>query len=96
MQPNEQRAVCLDKSITEDVVSWFRLGRGHEFEFYATDDEVQEWLLTILPAEFAPYRPAGADSIQAGRIYVEHPFRSIIEQGVGAERVTWPVRIVGC
>jgi len=74
MEPNELREGCFKRPITEDVDSWFRLGRGHGFEFYATDNEVQEWLLTILPAEYAPYRLVGADSIKEGRIYVEHPF----------------------
>lgn len=60
MERNEQRAVCLNKSITEDVDCWFRLGRGHGFEFHATDHEVQARLLTILPAECAPYRLVGA------------------------------------
>ncbi len=96
MEPNELREVSLITPIIEDVDSWFRLGRGHGFEFYATDNEVQEWLLTILPGEYAPYRLVRADSINDGRVYVERPFRSIIEQGVGAERVTWPDRIVGC
>jgi len=60
--------------IIEDVDSWFRLGRGHSFEFYATDNEVQEWLLTILSAEYAPYRLVGEDSIKEGKVYVQHPF----------------------
>lgn len=63
MEPNELRAVCLNKTTIDDVDSWFRLGRGHGFEFYATDHEVQEWLLAILPAECASYRLVGADSI---------------------------------
>ena len=74
MERNEQREVSLITPIIEGVDSRFRLGRGHGFEFYATDNEVQEWLLTILPAEYAPYRLVGADSIKEGRIYVEHPF----------------------
>jgi hypothetical protein len=60
--------------ITADLDSWFRLGHGHGFEFFATDEEVQNWLLSLLPAAYAPYRLVGADLIKEGRVYVEHPF----------------------
>jgi hypothetical protein len=60
--------------ITADLDSWFRLGHGHMFQFYATDDEVQNWLLSVLPEAYAPYRLVGTDLIKEGRVYVEHPF----------------------
>jgi len=40
--------------MVSDFTGWHRVG-GHSFQFYATDDEVAEWLLETLPAEFAPY-----------------------------------------
>ena len=37
------------------VKEWRRLGRGRGLDFYATDDEVQRWLIEGLPAHSAPY-----------------------------------------
>ena len=59
--------------IVEDVDSWFRLGRGHRFEFYATDYEVQAWLLAILPAEYAPYRLVGGGFDKGGQDLCREP-----------------------
>jgi hypothetical protein len=39
----------------EEIANWYRVG-GHRLNFFATDEEVQRWLLTGLPDEFAPYR----------------------------------------
>jgi len=39
-----------------DIDNWYGCGRGRRLDFYATDDELQEWLLRHLPAEYEPYR----------------------------------------
>jgi hypothetical protein len=38
-----------------DFTGWNRVGRGRSLQFYATDDEMAEWLVETLPTEFAPY-----------------------------------------
>ncbi len=57
-----------------DVDNWYRVGRGCALQFFATDDEVQEWLAGCLPEQFGPYSLVGADRVKQGRVYVEHPF----------------------
>ena len=44
-----------EQQIIENVNEWDRVGRGHELPFYATDQEIQTWLLDILPLEHRPY-----------------------------------------
>ncbi len=41
--------------MVDDFTGWHRAGRGRSFQFYATDDEIAEWLLEMLQADFAPY-----------------------------------------
>ena len=38
---------------------WVRATRGRDFQFVATDREVQHWLEEYLPAEYAPYKLIG-------------------------------------
>jgi hypothetical protein len=38
---------------------WVRATRGRDFQFVATDNEVQQWLEDFLPAEYAPYKLIG-------------------------------------
>lgn len=63
-----------------DVNEWRRLGRGRDFQFFATDDEVQDWLLNCLPQEFGPYSLIGADLVKEGKIYVEQAFEFDISE----------------
>lgn len=44
--------------IPHDLAPWYRVG-GRTLQFYATDDEIAEWLLEMLPPEFAPYAVLG-------------------------------------
>ena len=57
-----------------DVNEWRRLGRGKDLQFFATDDEVQDWLIKALPKKYAPYTLIGVESVKAGKIYIREPF----------------------
>jgi hypothetical protein len=58
-----------------DVDNWYRIGKGRVLQFFATDDEVQEWLLTMLPSEYGPYTLVGADLVRVEKKkYVEKGF----------------------
>jgi hypothetical protein len=64
-----------------DVDSWSRVGRGRVLQFFATDDEVQEWLLCALPAEYEPYTLVGADLVQVEKKkFVEKGFEFDIDE----------------
>jgi len=41
--------------VAEDFDGWYRAGRGRSMQFYATDEEVAEWLVETLPVQHAPY-----------------------------------------
>ncbi|MFA7486383.1 MAG: hypothetical protein WCZ89_10185 [Phycisphaerae bacterium] len=63
------------RQVIYDINNWRRLGRGQVLQFFATDDEVQNWLLTLLPPEYGPYTLVGADSIEVeNKMYVEKGF----------------------
>jgi hypothetical protein len=58
-----------------DVENWYRVGRGQVLQFFATDEEVQEWLVSMLPQEYAPYTLVGADMIEIDKNkYIEKGF----------------------
>lgn len=40
----------------DNFEDWYRCGRGHQINFYATTKEIQNWLLDYLPPGYAPYR----------------------------------------
>jgi hypothetical protein len=40
--------------VAEDLNGWYRAG-GREMQFYATDEEIAEWLVATLPVQYAPY-----------------------------------------
>jgi hypothetical protein len=62
--------------IIYDVDQWCRVGRGKELQFFATDSEVQEWLLRCLPSANRPYSLVGEDLIPFDkRHYAPKPFR---------------------
>lgn len=48
---------------------WERASRGRELQFFATDDELYDWLMCSLPGEFQPYFLLGQDRIEEGRTY---------------------------
>ena len=40
-----------------DTDDWVRCARGGRLlQFFATDDELQNWFLTVLPETYRPYR----------------------------------------
>lgn len=44
--------------MSDELAGWYRVG-GHRLNFYATDAEIAEWLLEMLPATFGPYSVIG-------------------------------------
>src|SRR5215217_8032924 len=57
-----------------DVDRWDRGNFGRRFQFIATDEEVQHWLLHCLPSKYAPYRMVGYDRVPGdGSFYVDEP-----------------------
>jgi hypothetical protein len=74
-----------------DPEDWDRLG-GREFQFFATDAEVRDWLVQALPTKYAPYRLLGADVVSDGERYVQQPFRCEIEELPSCIRRSPPLR----
>jgi hypothetical protein len=58
---------------TYDVDEWQRHGRGRELQFFATDDEVRDYLKS-LPPEFGPYDLVGSRLVSKGRAYEPEPY----------------------
>jgi hypothetical protein len=59
-----------------DVDCWDRGNFGRRFQCFATDEEVQTWLLHCLPSKYAPYRLVGCDRVPGdGAFYVDEPFQ---------------------
>ena len=48
----------------EDIDNWGRVGHGRIFDFFATWEEMQGWLLTELPDEYGPYQLVGLDRVK--------------------------------
>lgn len=65
--------------LIEDLDQWARAGRGREFQFYATGEEVQHWMQEALPAECEPYFLVGADRVEENGVYIDEPFKCEIE-----------------
>jgi hypothetical protein len=47
----------------KELDDWFRTGRGHRFDFFATNEDVQEWLLIALQPAYAPFTLAGYHTV---------------------------------
>jgi len=70
----------INKEPIYDVDNWYRVGRGHVLQFFATDDEVQDWLNTMLPPEYEPYTLVGADLVKIDKKkYIEKGFEFDIQ-----------------
>lgn len=65
----------IKQPILDNLDDWQRAGRGRVLQFFATDEEVQRWLIAALPSEYAPYLLIGVDLVKEGRIFVEKPFQ---------------------
>jgi hypothetical protein len=84
-------------SVIKDVDQWQRAGRGRVLQFFATDAEVQEWLIGHLPNQYAPFYLVGSDLVPEGSVYVEQPFQcevaALLECMSGPVRRRWKFRI---
>src|SRR5262245_32971079 len=49
-----------------DPNGWFRL-RSEVLQFYATDEDISEWLQVGLPDKYAPYHLTGQDVLRLGK-----------------------------
>ena len=78
-----------------DTDDWVRGNRGgHLLQFFATDDELQNWLLTALPDAFGPYTLVGADSVridqnQYTQSFFEFPIHKLKEAMYEKDSVRW-------
>ncbi|MBQ6471772.1 MAG: hypothetical protein IJJ33_07305 [Victivallales bacterium] len=78
-----------------DTDDWVRSGRGsHLLQFFATDDELQNWFLTVLPEACGPYTLVGADSVQNDQnhytqCFFEFPIHKFKEAMYEKESIRW-------
>jgi hypothetical protein len=63
--------------VAHSYEGWYRVG-GSRLDFYATDDEIAEWLLEMLPSEFAPYAVIGDEWVEEERRW--QPFEYSLAQ----------------
>ena len=62
-----------------DYAGWYRVGGRRIGSFYATADEIAEWLVETLPDEFAPYAVIGEETTPDGLRRFEDPLDRIRE-----------------
>ena len=62
----------------DEFAGWHRVG-GRRLQFYATDDEIAEWLLEMLPPRFRPYSVLAQEWVGAGWRTLEQPIEDIRE-----------------
>ena len=60
--------------VITNAADWHRIG-GHRFDFFATDQELQDWLVKTLPPPLGPWQVLGHDPIREASKYVWVPFR---------------------
>jgi hypothetical protein len=54
-----------------ELENWIRHSRGRRFDFFATDDDIVEFLHAFLPPQFAPYSILGTFMVKEGNTYKE-------------------------
>jgi hypothetical protein len=64
--------------VRDELASWSRVG-GHGLQFYATDEEIADWLLEMLPPSFAPYSILGQEFRSDRWETFEHPVEDVLE-----------------
>src|SRR5581483_7187128 len=73
-------AMTFEPLLTADLDRWIPCAGGRELQFFATDEDVQAWLLNDLPAAYAPYQLVGADIIREGTRDVHAPFQGALSE----------------
>ena len=63
--------------MNDELAGWYRVG-GHRLQFYATDAEIAEWLLEMLPATFGPYSVIGREWHDGRWEPFEYPLDKIV------------------
>jgi hypothetical protein len=66
--------------IRDELENWHRLSRGHRFDFFATSEEIQAWLLSALPKAFEPYMLVTSDTTREGRAWVHLPVECALDE----------------
>lgn len=69
----------MKNQFIQDPTEWVRLGRGKNRQFFATDDEVQTWLLEGLPKQYAPYELIVVDRVKHATSYIDQAFAYQVE-----------------
>jgi hypothetical protein len=82
----------MERPAIQDHDRWMRVGKGRELQFFATDEEVQAWLVHALPPQYAPYHLVGADKVKQDRFFTEAPFECEIFSLINCMRGTEDVR----
>ena len=78
-----------------DTDDWIRSSRGgHLLQFFATDDELQNWFLTALPDTYGPYTLVGADSVRINQnqyiqCFFEFPIHKLKEAMYEKDTIRW-------
>ncbi len=91
----KKRTASLSDTTIYDSDDWIRCGRGDRLlQFFATDDELQEWLLSALPDACGPYTLVGADSVRINRNqyvqrFFEFPIHKLKEAMYEKNPVWW-------
>jgi phosphoribulokinase len=62
-----------------EFAGWERAGRGRLLQFYATHDEIAEWILEMLPPTFAPYTLLREEWVHPRLIAHEVPLTAITD-----------------
>lgn len=62
----------------DEFAGWCLVG-GRRLQFYATDDEIGEWLREMLPPSFAPYTVLGREWREGRWQAFEHQLEEIVE-----------------
>jgi hypothetical protein len=64
--------------VSEEFAGWHRVG-GRQLQFYATNDEIAEWLSETLPPSLGPYTVLGQEWEQGRWQAFEHPLDDVLE-----------------
>jgi hypothetical protein len=64
--------------VTDEFEGWYRVG-GKGLQFYATDEEIEEWLREMLPPDLGPYTFLVQEWKTDAWVTYEHPIERIRE-----------------
>jgi hypothetical protein len=62
--------------MADEYDGWQRVG-GRNFQFYATDEEIAEWLIETLPTQFVPYSVLGREWRDSRWRFFDYPLADV-------------------